>query len=210
MKNSLDEKYHTFEDEKLFSILTSKKDEYQIEALETAERVLTSRGHKIDLKQMYTEKFVDFFDEDLISIAKHNKENYSDIAIEVVENMLEQRGFQLEAREVKVEKKTNYKPLLVGIILIVLNFYFAGVIYEYNITGRGSGFLINNLSTYGLMLDVLFRVITIGLIIYYRQKQEGKYLIIWIILGLFFGAWILIIVGILELITDYTTTNTSV
>jgi len=202
MENELKKRYENFEDEKLLSILIAKKNEYKEEAIKIAEQILIERGLKINRKEMFVEKFNKYYDDDLISILETNQEEYQDLAIEVVTEILNQRGFDIEEEEEIAKASPNYKPLVFGILLIAFNFIISGIIYEYNLTGRGQAF-INLLPGNFIAFDIFLRVIVVGIILHYTKKQGSNYKILWVIGGVIFGAWALIPLGIMELLTDY-------
>ncbi len=205
MEENLRERYNAYEDEKLFEILTSTNNEYEVQALEIARDILIERGHNINLKALFTAQFDSYFDEDLIEIVESRRDTYQLVAIEAIEDILKQRGYEIETETEKKAQGFNFKPLIIGIILLAFNFYLSGEIYRYNITGIGSEILISYVRDVGIFHDVLIRLIVIGIIAYYSNKQKSKYLGFWVIAGIIFGAWALIVVGFSELMTDYST-----
>jgi len=217
MKNDLKKKYTHLADEKLCSILTSKRGEYHAQALDVAKEVLLERGHDTDLKALFFEKFKEYSDEDLFQILESDYDGYHKLGIEAIQDVLKERDYEIEInfeeeenadliKSLNPEQKKqglNFKPLLFAIVLLVFNFYISGAIYRYNVTGMGSDILINYLRGAGILHDIVIRTIVIGLIVYYRNKQKGKYLFAWVLGGLLLGAWMLLVVGFIELMTDY-------
>lgn len=90
MANELKERYLKFDIEKLNSILISKRDTYNDEAIKTAKEVLVERGHDVDVKKLYREKFNDYYDDDLVLISE--KKEYRKKAHEVITEILESRS----------------------------------------------------------------------------------------------------------------------
>lgn len=208
MNKDLQEKYQKFSSEKLAAVLTSEIDKFQDEARRIAKEILTERGHETDLKKLFLTKFTAYSDEDLVTMAQsENKGNYPPIALEVVLEILDERGYEIEQREIieyaEPESDSSFLPLILGGIFLIINFFMAQAIYSYNVTGIGSGILIDYIRSVGIFHDVIFRVIIVGIIVSYRQKQKGDYLALWVIAGLLFGAWVLVLVGIIELLTSY-------
>lgn len=178
MDKKLEKRYASYTDEKLKEILEIGMPGYTEDALRVAQEILISRGlGEVELSEL---------DSDYKKIDP-TLESGDDLQL-----------FQTDGKTSTI----NYTPILVGIVLLAMNYYLAGAIYEYNVTGKGSA-AIDYMRSIGVVHDVFFRAIIVGFIIYYVQKQKGKYLWLWILLGILFGAWALIGVGVLELLTDY-------
>lgn len=177
MKNDLEERYALYSDDKLEEIVKKGQPIFTKEAIETANKELHNRGWDSDSLSELSTSVNDSteFDENLYE-SKNNKK----------------KGFF----------EFDYKPIIIAIIMLAINFYLANVAYIYQTTGsRPFGSIY--ISSMGFMHDIFFRAIAIGLIYFYADKQKSKYKVIWIILGLLFGAWALLIIGIYELFVDY-------
>lgn len=175
MDNDLKLRYSSYSNEKLLSIMETGMPSYTITAIEVAKEILKNRG----------------FEESEFSINEKKVDELKEK--ELAEGTLE------ILYKTNPNSKLNYTPLLISILFIGLNFFLSGIIYRHSLTGKGPEIS----EGMGILFDVLLRVITIGLIFYYAQKQKSNFLFVWIILGLLLGAWPLLVIGFIELITEY-------
>lgn len=165
------------------------------------------------MKENLLKSYKNYSDEELMKILESDPGKFTTEAKAAAKETLESRGitvdFEINIEETSTRKKsekskTNYKPLIIGIILLAFNFYAANVIYQYEIAGRMEPeWLVHYLSKMGIFHDILMRAIVIMGIVYYRMKQKGKYLALWIIAGALLGAWVLAVVGMIEIATDF-------
>lgn len=83
----------------------------------------------------------------------------------------------------------------------------AGEIYTYPVTGRSSSslidFIIENGSFYDIFMRLIIIIIIIGVVIYYRKKHNDSSPVLWALGAIIFGAWILILLGLVELFNSY-------
>jgi len=170
------------------------------------------------------QKLIHFSDKSLIEIVESISGRFDNEEVQVASKILKERGFDIITEaEFKVKKaeeskkssesstNLNFKPLIIGIVLIGLNFFISGVIYEYNVTGQTDfPVIIDYLRDMGITHDILVRGLVLLLVFHYINKQDnGKHMWLWVILGLAFGGWLLIVIGVKELLTTYPVSNSN-
>lgn len=192
MENQFYQKFKDYSDEQLIEILQSGEGQYQQAALKATENILKERGYEIEYQELEGEQFSIITDQ----VGEYKIEYQK---LERDENDTILGGF------IKDEGSSNYKPLIVGILLVMFNFIIANGRFQYSISRTGSDLITTYIKDFGPFHYIWVTTVVVILTIYYRQKQKAeKYLWLWVIAGLIFGPWILIFVGFAELMTKYT------
>lgn len=140
-----------------------------------------------DLRNLYVSKSND----ELLAIVIKERDSYTPTAIQMAERVLIERGVTFEAPEIVIPPESTVKetpkpfmPFVVGVCFVLLAFYKPSAVMD-----SDAAFAVN------LTLNIFMRFVVIAWILsLVKEFDLSKKL--WVILGLIFGGWALIVVNI--------------
>lgn len=200
--------FEEMKDQKLLDIVQLSRNKYSLNELKIITDILDNRGYRTELKKQAYQRFSELSTNFLINLVETKSESYPELENQTIELILKERGFEIEDVDPNegiidtnpANENISYFPIVVSILLLLLNFYLAGGIYNFETTGKENVASLY-LKDIGVVHDLVIRFFILWILFHYRQKTDSNSNILWYLLGIILGAWGLLIFGIYKLIS---------
>lgn len=158
-------------------------------------------------------RYKNYDNDQLLSIIEKGTAAYSKEALQIASKILIERNIEipnfnqnitpnLSTAEAKTGYRGSFVPLLLAIILLYIGQYLNYQSYNYELGGGSTDTkAIEYISDFGLLHNIVSRVIIIGVILHYGNKVKGRSVTFWIIFAILGGAWSLLLFGVNELLS---------